>query len=394
MFRAIDKWLPDYLRSVTRRPRKRPEHLLFCLADHFEPFRGGRSAQEARDDVREWCGAYRRSIESPGGIRPRHTFFYPAEEYDPACLDLIAAFCAAGYGEVEIHLHHRNDSADGLADKLARFRDTLRLRHGLLGSDESGRAAYGFIHGNWALCNSRPDGDWCGVNEELSVLAATGCYADFTFPSAPSPTQPRIVNSIYRASDTPGKPRGCDTGMRVRGQGSGFRVQGSGVGVRGAGGPPTSDHQPPITDHRSPSSLLLIQGPLALDWRRRKWGLLPRLENSEISGANPLTLQRAGLWVRQHIHVAGRPEWAFVKAHTHGLADKNRRLFMSGDMAAAFLEISAEFGAKAGCIAHLVSAREMFNIVCAAEDGKAGDPELFRNYAISRPPVLGGGTGN
>jgi hypothetical protein len=60
----------------------------------------------------------------------------------------------------------------------------------------SSRIAYGFVHGNWALCNSRPDGDWCGVNEELTVLAQTGCYADFTFPSAPSPTQPRMVNAV------------------------------------------------------------------------------------------------------------------------------------------------------------------------------------------------------
>ena len=77
-------------------------------------------------------------------------------------------------------------------------------RHGLLACDRrTGRPAYGFIHGNWALDNSRPDGRWCGVNNELDVLRETGCYADFTFPSAPSPTQPRKINSIYYAVDDP-----------------------------------------------------------------------------------------------------------------------------------------------------------------------------------------------
>src|SRR5438132_607974 len=74
--------------------------------------------------------------------------------------------------------------------KLVWFRDVLAQRHGLLARDRTtGALGYGFIHGNWALCNSRPDGRWCGVNNELEILRATGCYADFTMPSAPHPTQ-------------------------------------------------------------------------------------------------------------------------------------------------------------------------------------------------------------
>jgi hypothetical protein len=130
-----------------------------------------------------------------------------------------------------------------LREKLVRFRDLLHREHGMLGcrkSEVGSRRSegergdcrpptsdlrspvYAFIHGNWSLCNSRPDGDWCGVNEELGILAETGCYADLTFPSAPSPTQPRTVNSIYRASDRP-EGRGHDSGVRVRvaGEGSG-----------------------------------------------------------------------------------------------------------------------------------------------------------------------------
>ena len=43
---------------------------------------------------------------------------------------------------------------------------------------------FGFAPRNWALCNARRDGRWCGVNDELGVLRRTGCYADFTLPSA------------------------------------------------------------------------------------------------------------------------------------------------------------------------------------------------------------------
>ncbi len=60
-----------------------------------------------------------------------------------------------------------------------------------------GKLRYAFIHGNWCLANARPDGRWCGVDDELPLLFDTGCYADFTFPAAPDPSQPPIVNQIY-----------------------------------------------------------------------------------------------------------------------------------------------------------------------------------------------------
>ena len=132
-----------------------------------------------------------------------------------------------------------NDTADNLAGRCWRARDCFRSRHGLLARDRrTGQPVFGFIHGNWALDNSRPDGRWCGVNNELDVLRETGCYADFTFPSAPSPTQPRKINSIYYAVDDPERPRSHDRGIDV------------GTGPAPAQG------------------LMLIQGPLVLDWRR------------------------------------------------------------------------------------------------------------------------------
>ncbi|MEI6809884.1 MAG: hypothetical protein WCN95_14295 [bacterium] len=402
MLKSLDKWFPDYVRSILRRSGRipGPRHLLFCIADHFEPYRRvvcsdgqvrDASAKEAGGLVDAWADRYPASVaefRDADGRAPCHTFFYPQEEYDPACLDRLARLCERGYGEVEVHLHHRNDTAAGLREKLVLFRDTLRTAHGLLGTwggrrvgRVPGSIAYGFVHGNWALCNSRPDGDWCGVNEELGILSDTGCYADLTFPSAPSPTQPRMVNSIYRAVDTPGRPRGCDRGERVevRGMLKECGLLTVDCGQRSTGR--NTEHQ---TLNTSP--LLLITGPLGLNWRNRKWGILPRMENSEVTATSRPTIVRADLWVRQDIHVAGRPEWVFVKVHTHGCVEANREVLLGEDMRRLRQHLQSSYNDGKNWQLHYVSAREMYNVVRAAEDGLMGNPGEYRDYEVAPPP--------
>jgi len=443
MFKAIDKWLPGYLRSVFSRPRKAkgPRHLIVALCDHFEPFRDGVDAVTARQTVRDWLAAYPDSVDTfrdADGHPPRHTFFYPQEEYDEAILDDLTAFCRKGYGEVEIHLHHRHDTPEGFLAKLESFRDLLHEKHGLLGeeitdpceapvaadvsaaagrqerecvrrdverhlgetaadeprSNVSFRTRYAFIHGNWALCNARPDGDWCGVNEELGILAATGCYADFTFPSAPSPTQPRMVNAIYYARDFQGRPRGADRGVRV--QTKGPRPQATdpqvAADVPAAAGRITGECvRRDVERHHGEkiqgifSSLLLITGPLALNWCRRKWGILPRLENAEISGANPPTADRIRLWARQQIQVEGRPDWTFVKLHTHGCMPANQAVLLGAAMREAHAFLQKEFNDGQNWQLHYVTAREMANLVKAAEANLPGSPGQYRDYRVGPP---------
>lgn len=316
-----------------------------CVADHYEPMwnRPAKSVQLQR--VERWHHAYPESVAGLTDCRgrpPQHTFFYPAEEYAAEYLDPLADLTRRGLGDVEVHLHHDDATADQLREQLLNFTETLYERHGLLFKDGAGRISYGFIHGNWALDNSRPDGRLCGVNNELTVLRETGCYADFTMPSAPELAQTRTINSIYYAVDDPTSPKSHDHGTPA--------------GVEAA---PPAD------------SLLLIQGPLALDLRRRKWGILPKLENGDLHGGRPPTIERLGLWLQANISVAGRPDWKFIKLHTHGAQEKNSEMLLGDPMRRFHEALAAHTAGAEGFEYYYVTAREMAALVHQAERGLA-----------------------
>jgi hypothetical protein len=357
--RSLDRWLVQYVRETPRRrdPRtSEPVHLLLCVADHYEPMIHGAPPQVAASRVEHWLREYPRQF---GGFRdsdgraPRHTFFYPPEEYRPKYLDALAELCQAGYGEVEIHLHHDNDTAEGLRKTLLEYKAVLAERHGLLARHRAtGELAYGFIHGNWALCNSRPDGRWCGVNNELDVLRETGCYADFTLPSVPSPTQTRKINSLYYARGDGSRPRAHDTGVDVG------------------------------TAPRPPRSLMLIQGPLVLSWRARKWGLVPRVENGCLQGNQPATLERLDLWLRARVQVPTRPDWFFVKLHTHGAPEWNHRALLGEPMVRFHRALAERAARDPNFHFHYVTAREMYNLARAAEAGWQGSVAEARDFEL------------
>ncbi len=346
--RSAYRWLLPYLLQTGRRlgPRKGPIHVLICIADHFEPRMGKAADEVARSRVDRWVCDYPEKLgnhRDSDGRAPRHTFFYPIEEYEPELVDALAGLCRAGYGEVELHLHHDNDTAENLRSMLLEARDCFRSRHGLLARDRrTGQPVFGFIHGNWALDNSRPDGRWCGVNNELDVLREAGCYADFTFPSAPSPTQPRKINSIYYALDDPKQPRSHDRGIDV-----------------GAGPAP-------------PDGLMLIQGPLVLDWRRRRWGLIPRTENGCLQASNPPHIDRLDLWLKARVQVPNRPDWFFVKLHAHGAHEFFHEALLGEPMVRFHQDLADRARRDPSFHYHYVTAREMYNLVKAAEEGWKG----------------------
>ena len=358
-WRHLNRWLLPYLWHARRRRPPRPGepvHVLLCVGDHYEPQLGRPAPAVADARVARWVEDYPRLLgqfRDADGRPPRHSFFFPLEDYQPGHLDALAGLCRAGYGEVEVHLHHDNDTADSLRRQLLDFKQVLAERHGLLARHkQTGALAYGFIHGNWALDNSRPDGRWCGVNNELDILRETGCYADFTMPSAPDPTQTRTINRIYYAVDDPDRPKSHDRGVAV-----------------GTAPPP-------------PRALMLIQGPLLLNWRSRKWGLLPRLENACLQWNQPPTPARLDLWLRARVQVPGRPDWFFVKLHTHGAPEKNAAMLL-GDATVRFHEALAQRSALDPSFHyHYVTAREMYNLARAAEAGWTGSVAEARDFEL------------
>lgn len=356
-------WLGGYIRSriaPQRPPANGPIHVLFCLADHYEPNHQQVSLHQERSRVARWRTQYPALFDrfrDADGKPPQHSFFFPAEVYNAEHLDALASLCADGFGEVEVHLHHGHDTSANLREQLETFTTCLVERHGLLSRHPDGRIAYAFIHGNWALDNGALDDAFCGVNDELTVLLQTGCYADFTMPAVPSPAQSRIVNTIYYAQDDPNAPRSYDTGVPIR------------VGA---------------THPRD--SLLLISGPLRVWWPRPVRSVMPRIDNGALdsSHGNRPSAARFSRWVSANVTVAGRPEWVFVKVYTHGAPEFNADVLLGDDMVAFHHALAQEFNDGSRYCLHYVTAREMYNIAKAAEAGKSGNPSGYRDFEIRR----------
>jgi hypothetical protein len=364
--RSTLPWLPGYLRQrLTRYPVPHGVvHLIIALADHFEPsFLPGmphgvwapKDDQEKR--LEKWCREYPKTVgdwrDSDG--RPfRHTYFFPAEQYDHDLVELLTEHCQAGWGEIEIHLHHGvsgPDSSENTRRQLVEFRDAL-ARHGCLSRlDGAGLPQYAFVHGNWALANSA-HGRFCGVDDEIQILAETGCYADLTLPSAPSLAQISKINTLYE----------CSLPLNERAPHRCGRDLSSG---------------------RAPTKFpVVVQGPLMLDFGRRACGWRPfRIENSQITSANPPTMDRLRLWRRAGITVGGRPDWIFVKLHCHGMDPRDDRVMLGAPMKKFLSDLVLD--ARSGeYFLHFVTAREMVNIILAACNGRDGNPGHYRDYRL------------
>ncbi|MGH2361460.1 MAG: hypothetical protein ACRDGM_13075 [bacterium] len=358
-------WAPaQLLQRLFRRPSAlTARHLILTIGDHFEPAilpgvwggRASRGEQQRRLD--RWCREFPK-IAAPwrdsDGYPLRHTYFYPAEQYDEELVEQLADHCHAGWGEVEVHLHHgveRPDTAENTRRILVEFRDRL-AGHGCLSRWEGQHGLrYAFVHGNWALANSA-GGRNCGVDEELAVLADTGCYADFTLPAAPDPAQTAKINALYECGDPLARRAAHRRGRDL-----------------------TRGRRPAVFP-------LIVQGPLAIEFGRGWFGWRPRIENGDITGSNPATIERLQVWRRAAIGVRGVPDWVFVKLHCHGM-DPRDDDGMLGDLMTSFLhDFTQQAPREWGMKVHFATAREMVNIILAACDGREGEPGDYRDYRL------------
>jgi hypothetical protein len=350
--RRVHPWLADYLQHHRSFDRARfgPDQeidIMVLVVDHFEP--GDRDGPvAAAESVSDWCANYREiaaNHRDADGRMPQHTWFYRAEYPNYECIRVLSEYCYHGCGEIEFHLHHGFDTHASFCDKLAAGVAFFNQVGAMLSLEPVPKKRFGYIAGNWALDNGVGDDTKSGCNTELRALRDAGCYADFTFPALGSKAQPQTINSIYYATDTPG-PKSYNTGRDVA------------VGAE------------PVGD------LMLIQGPLSLVWSKGC------IDDGAIESYRPPSPSRLHTWLKANVHVQGRPNWIFVKLHCHGMQSKD--VWQGRALNETIAAMCKEWNTHPFRL-HFVTAREAYNIVKAAELGKDGDPNEYRDFIIPPP---------
>ncbi|HSG28757.1 MAG TPA: hypothetical protein VLA34_09775, partial [Candidatus Krumholzibacterium sp.] len=133
---------------------------------------------------------------------------------------------------------------------------------------------------------------------------------------------------------------------------------------------------------RDSGDLLLIQGPLMLNWARRRKGMLPGIENGDVSLANPITEERIRLWIDAGVSVRGREDIVFVKVHTHGVKPKNTPALLGPPTSDGMSLLETRFNDGSDHRLFYVSAREMANVAFALNDGVERPVEELFDYRL------------
>lgn len=347
-----------------------PIHVMLLFVDHWEP-------SDYRTPPADWFSAdwntqaslladywrnnyYQMALKhhDADGRMPQHTWF--TYQLATGALDRIAQCAALGLGEVEIHLHHGTDD-DTLNDNRVEFINKMRAqlsvlqdRGACLTAETGPQTWFGFIHGNWALDNSLLSSGvrkYCGVNNELHLLLSLGCFGDFTFPSGLS-TQPPWYNKIFASMDSD-SPKSYGDLSLIR-------------ELAALGAPPSIEE------------LMLFEGP-GVD------GL-----QANIDDMHPPTLEMMPYWMGGDVHIPGCENWIFIKLMTHSaqalFSGSGGVANLVGGVADQFYtDLEKNFNDGVEYKLHYVTARETYNIVRAAIDGRGGDPAQYRDYVIPRP---------
>ncbi len=366
-------WLWNYIKfrikhkSPNPKPGK-PIHVIFLFVDHFEPKENCPDPDIQRKRMERWLKCYPEiagKFLDADGYHPRHTWFYQVENWENSDSDFdylnkLSQLSFHGYGEVELHIHHNQpeqgyfpevDTGEKLEQLIEKMKVFFSQSGALITAEENPRRTYGFIHGMFALDNSH-EGIYCGVNNEFQILRKTGCYADFTMPAGVYVAQSKKINSIYYVIDDPNRPRSHDKGVDVE------------VGKK------------PVGD------LMTIQGPLWVNLfnSSRIWDVT--VENANVDHNMPPSKKRVDKWIRTNIHVKGNDQWVFVKIHTHGSREKSFPIYFGQYAEEMYRHLTQKYNDGQHYVLHFVTAREAYNIVKAAEAGKKGNPNQYRDFIV------------
>lgn len=344
-------WLREHLRTHRAFDRRTlppgPIDVMVLVSDHYEPARRDGDAA-AIESVRLWCAEYEAIAgrhRDSDGRPPQHTWFYRYDYPNPSCVQALSECTFRGFGEVEFHLHHSHDTHETMAATLRAGVEWFNRFGAMRTAEAQPRQVFAYVAGNSALDNGAGDPTLSGCDTEIRALREAGCYADFTFPALGSHAQPHKTNAIYYATED-GGPKSYNMGVDVV-----------------VGGAPSGD-------------LLIFQGPTVIDWRHG------RLEDAAVENTSPPHPRRLAAWLHANVHVAGRPEWIFIKMHTHAM--QNRASFLSAANDALFAAMG-DWWTRPPFRLHYVTAREAYNIAKAAEAGQRGNPNDYRDFVVAPP---------
>ncbi|MDR0305742.1 MAG: hypothetical protein LBI42_02775 [Chitinispirillales bacterium] len=343
---STGRWLVSYIKRERRKKfwiGDEPVHLHVAFCNHLSPFRNNVNQEIAEHRIVTWGREYSRFASEhrdSQGRQPVHTFFYDESGYNPRFVDTLYKMCKAEIADVEILLRQKNDTSESFKRKLEGFRDVLFHHHGLLRRVGEDKIFFGFIYDGSAQSSSQLQKQFYDLKQKSLILKECGCYADFTFPSTPDTAQPPVINSIFFSDTADTKNNLYERGCRA------------------------SIH------NWSEEDLLIIQGPLGVNWRNRRLCLFPRIETGEISSRNRFTPHRAKLWLDTPAQIEGAPGHIFLKLHTYGAVDSTvRYLFGESGMHDLYGYLEKTFHCNQGFFLHYVSAYEMYRRVQAVCQG-------------------------
>jgi len=349
-WKASDWFLPYVYDSLftDRYGSSKVEHLIFVVADHYEPDHPQAQNKHGTQRNEDWLKKFRPIADKHKDSYNnnfRYTWFYAYDQKNDTVIVELNKMVYQGYGEIELHWHHPISNSTKFPSELQEALNWFNQYGALLTSGENPQSRFAFIHGNWSLDNSDhiDPHKFCGVNTELEILFDHGCFADFTFSTIDTPAQPKKINSIYYAQDDT-LPKSYNTGID------------SEVGKS------------------NNDALMIFEGPIGINFK------IMELEYSEIEYFSKFSEDRIHLWLDSNIHVKGRPEWLFVKIYSHGIQSKE----VIENHLDEFLSKLEKICYNKEIKLHYMSAREAYNVVKAAEDGQTGNPENFRDYSIPK----------
>src|SRR5262249_54263218 len=115
----------------------------------------------------------------------------------------------------------------------------------------------------------------------------------------------------------------------------------------------------------------------------RKGGVVPGVENGCLQATQPPDIGRLPSWLRARVQVPTRPDWYFVKLYGHGAEEKAHETMLGQGMVRFHEDLARLACDNPRFHYHYVTAREVYNLIKAAEAGFTGPVSEALDYALT-----------